>query len=341
MFGFGENTLGHLTSGGTVANLEALWVARNLHPEKAVAASAAAHYTHRRMAGVLNMPFIEIPVDVSGRMDLNAFLEQADNIGTLVVTLGTTGLGLVEPLHELLPLCRERGIRVHVDAAYGGFFRIVAASLKNPRPWLALKDADSIVVDPHKHGLQPYGCGCVLFRDATVGRFYKHDSPYTYFSSKELHLGEISLECSRAGAAAAAFWATLNVFPLSEDGLGKILKHCISAAQLFAQQLTTSGDFAVFTEPELDIVAYFPNRFKRTSDISGACRKIFKNGMEDAEKPIFVSLFTMESAQFTTRFPEIVSDSATVTVLRSVLMKPEQEFWVPELVARLQHHLLA
>jgi glutamate/tyrosine decarboxylase-like PLP-dependent enzyme len=341
MFGFGENTLGHLTSGGTVANLEALWVARNLHPEKAVAASAAAHYTHRRMAGVLNMPFIEIPVDASGKMDVNAFLEKTDNIGTLVVTLGTTGLGLVEPLHELLPLCRERGIRVHVDAAYGGFFRIVAASLKNPRPWLAMKDADSIVVDPHKHGLQPYGCGCVLFRDATVGRFYKHDSPYTYFSSKELHLGEISLECSRAGAAAAAFWATLNVFPLTEEGLGKILKHCISAAQLFAQQLANSGDFAVITEPELDIVAYFPNRFKRTSDISDACRKIFKNGMEDADKPIFVSLFTMESAQFTTRFPEIVSDSATVTVVRSVLMKPEQESWVPELVARLQHHLSA
>ena len=78
--------------------------------------------------------------------------------------------------------------------------------------------ADSIVIDPHKHGLQPYGCGCVLFRDPGVGRFYKHDSPYTYFTSKELHLGEISLECSRAGAAAVALWATQRLLPLKPGG---------------------------------------------------------------------------------------------------------------------------
>src|ERR1035438_83991 len=73
--------------------------------------------------------------------------------------------------------------------------------------------ADSLVVDPHKHGLQPYGCGCVLFRDPAVGRFYKHDSPFTYFTSKELHLGQISLECSRAGASAVALWATQRLLP--------------------------------------------------------------------------------------------------------------------------------
>ena len=74
------------------------------------------------------------------------------------------------------------------------------------------------MIDPHKHGLQPYGCGCVLFRDPAVGRFYKHDSPYTYFTSKQLHLGEISLECSRAGAAAVALWATQQLLPLAPDG---------------------------------------------------------------------------------------------------------------------------
>ena len=72
-----------------------------------------------------------------------------------------------------------------------------------------------MVVDPHKHGLQPYGCGAVLFRDPSVGRLYKHDSPYTYFTSDELHLGEISLECSRAGASAAALWLTLRSLDLA------------------------------------------------------------------------------------------------------------------------------
>ena len=68
-----------------------------------------------------------------------------------------------------------------------------------PAPFAAIARADSVVVDPHKHGLQPYGCGCVLFADPAVGRLYAHDSPYTYFTSGDLHLGEISLECSRAG----------------------------------------------------------------------------------------------------------------------------------------------
>ena len=61
-----------------------------------------------------------------------------------------------------------------------------------------LAQVDSIVIDPHKHGLQPYGCGCILFRDSTVGRLYKHDSPYTYFSSAELHLALIDLPVSLA-----------------------------------------------------------------------------------------------------------------------------------------------
>ena len=81
-----------------------------------------------------------------------------------------------------------------------------------------LSQTDSIVVDPHKHGLQPYGCGCILFKDPAVGALYKHDSPYTYFSSHELHLGEISLECSRPGASAVALWATQKLLPMVKGG---------------------------------------------------------------------------------------------------------------------------
>ncbi|MFN8450147.1 MAG: hypothetical protein U0521_16575 [Anaerolineae bacterium] len=79
-----------------------------------------------------------------------------------------------------------------------------------------LDQVDSLVVDP-QHGLQPYSCGCI-FRDPAVGALYKHDSPYTYFTSAELHLGEISLECSRAGASAVALWATQRLFPLERAG---------------------------------------------------------------------------------------------------------------------------
>src|SRR5882724_6392765 len=220
MFGWKE-FLGHLCGGGTMANLEALWIAGQLHPGKNILASDQAHYTHGRISGVLQLEFEAVPCDSRGRMDLDALEDRLkkNNVGTVVATLGTTATGSVDPLAEILALRERYGFRIHVDAAYGGYFTLasnLAAATK--RAFAKVGQADSIVIDPHKHGLQPYGCGCVLFRDPAVGKLYKHESPYTYFSSAELHLGEISMECSRPGAAAAALWATQKLLPLVPGG---------------------------------------------------------------------------------------------------------------------------
>jgi glutamate/tyrosine decarboxylase-like PLP-dependent enzyme len=198
MFGF-EQHLGHLTSSGTIANLEALFVARETHPGKGIAHSADAHYTHGRMSHVLGMESHAVPTTAEGTMDLDALasLLATGRIGTVVATTGTTGLGAVDPVDRIVPLCRSHGVRVHVDAAYGGFFRLIADDGVDgvaAAPFVAIAECDSVVIDPHKHGLQPYGCGAVLFRDPGVARHYLHDSPYTYFTSDEIHLGEISLE---------------------------------------------------------------------------------------------------------------------------------------------------
>ena len=67
-----DRFLGHLTGGGTMANLEALWVARELHPERPVVFTTAAHYTHKRMCGVLRMPYIELPATAEGKLDVRA-----------------------------------------------------------------------------------------------------------------------------------------------------------------------------------------------------------------------------------------------------------------------------
>lgn len=84
--------LGHLTGGGTMANLEALWVAGQLNPDRQIAASAQAHYTHSRISAVLGLPFTQIACDARGRMDMDALESQLaqGNIGTVVVTVGTT-----------------------------------------------------------------------------------------------------------------------------------------------------------------------------------------------------------------------------------------------------------
>src|SRR4051812_7337190 len=282
MFGFPAPSLGHLTSSGTIANLEALWVGRELGGG-AVVHSAGAHYTHARMCGVLGVESRAVGTDALGRIDLDAVEAECarGGVGTVVLTAGTTGLGAIDDIAGALALRERYGVRLHVDAAYGGFYALLG--LLGP-----VGSCDSVVVDPHKHGLQPYGCGAVLFADPAVGRLYKHDSPYTYFSSDELHLGEISLECSRAGAAAAALWLTLQVFPLDGDGFGAILRACRAAALGLADRLRDDDRLALVIEPELDIVCYHPRR-PSLSETDTASEAMLSAGMADADDPVYLS----------------------------------------------------
>src|SRR5215469_9854007 len=342
MFGFGTH-LGHLTSSGTIANLEALYVARELHPDRGVAFSEEAHYTHSRMCGLLGVAGTPVPADGLGRIDLDALdrLLAGGQIGTVVATAGTTGLGAIDPVDEVLAVARRHGVRVHVDAAYGGFFTLLAGSGGrtglDPLPWRAIAECDSVVVDPHKHGLQPYGCGAVLFGDPSVGRFYAHDSPYTYFTSSELHLGEISLECSRAGAAAAALWLTLRLLPLRLDGLGQVLAAGREAALDWTGLLGVSELLRSYQPAELDIVSYYPVTSPASlSEIDRASARILADGMNDPQRPVFISTLSVTADAFGRRHPEVTADRDQARILRSVLMKPESQTYVSWLHSRLE-----
>src|SRR5712691_2727565 len=277
MYGW-KNFLGHLCGGGTMANLEALWVAGQLHPGKTILASTQAHYTHQRIAVVLGLPFETIPCDRAGRMDVPALARRlaAGGVGTVVATMGTTATGAVDPLDAIVELRGRYDFRIHADAAYGGYFLLVTElAVETRKAFDRIAEAASVVIDPHKHGLQPYGCGCVLFRDPSVGRLYYHDSPYTYYTSTEMHLGEISLECSRPGAAAVALWATQRLFPLVPDGeFARGLASGRAAALALYERLRKDGRCVVGSAPELDILVWGP-RAKRISEASALTQRIF------------------------------------------------------------------
>ncbi|HEX3374419.1 MAG TPA: aminotransferase class V-fold PLP-dependent enzyme [Edaphobacter sp.] len=336
--------LGHLSSGGTFANLEALWVAGQLTCAEdgtpiAIAASDQAHYTHSRISGVLGLPFISVPSDDHGRIDLNILeaLLEADRIGTVVVTLGTTAIGSVDPLDQIVVLQQKYKFRIHVDAAYGGYFTLAANLAPETRAAFdAIPHADSIVIDPHKHGLQPYGCGCILFRDPAVGRLYKHDSPYTYFSSKDLHLGEISLECSRAGASAVALWATQQLLPyMRGSAFAQGLEAGHTAALKLHQHLKESPHFiAPAIPPQLDIV-FWAAREATPEASSVRAQRIFD---EAARLDLHLALAKLPARFFPQNSwknsPQI-DPQITVTCLRSVLMKPEHLLWLDQISQRL------
>ncbi len=327
MFGW-KNFLGHLCGGGTMANLEALWVAGQLHPGKKILASEQAHYTHGRISGVLQLPFETVPCDAQGRMDVNALAKRVERreVGTVVATMGTTATGSVDPLPEILALRAKHGFRIHADAAYGGYF-VLSGNLGEDagQAFARIGEADSIAIDPHKHGLQPYGCGCALFRDPEVGRLYKHDSPYTYFSSVELHLGEISLECSRPGAAAAALWATQRLLPLEKGGeFARGLESGRKAALALFEKLRADERFVTAFAPELDIVVFAP-KAASVSEASVLSRRIFE---EAAKHDLHLAVAELPIQFWEENLGAMKRDRKTITCLRSVLMKPEHFDWV-------------
>src|SRR6266436_4874021 len=330
MYGW-EKFLGHLCGGGTMANLEALWVAGQMRPGKKILASEQAHYTHGRISGVLQLPFETVSCDARGRMDANALakrLERGD-VGTVVTTMGTTGTGSVDPLPDILGLRDKHGFRIHADAAYGGYF-VLAENLEKSagRAFARIGEADSIVIDPHKHGLQPYGCGCVLFSDPEVSRLYKHDSPITYFSSSELHLGEISLECSRPGAAAAALWATQRLLPLKKGGeFARGLERGRKAALALFEKVHADKRFVTAFPPELDIVVFVP-RASSASEASVLSRKIFEAA---AKRNLHLAVAELPIRFWEGNLRAMKRDRETLTCLRSVLMKPEHLDWIPRL----------
>lgn len=332
MFGWSTH-LGHLCGGGTMANLEALWVAGQLHPRRLVVASEQAHYTHPRIAAVLQLPFEAIPCDEAARIDLTALeaVLQRSDVGTVIASLGTTAAGSVDDLSGLLDLQARYRFRLHADAAYGGYFTLVDnLSAETRASYDCLDQVDSIAIDPHKHGLQPYGCGCILFRDPNVGALYAHDSPYTYFTSAELHLGEISLECSRAGAAAVALWATQRLLPLVREGaFAQRLAKSRQAALLLATYVRKDPRWLLAFSPDLDIVVWAP-RAACVTEISRKSQAIFSAA---AEVGLHLAVATFPARLLKPAWPKVTWDADRVLCLRSCLMKPEHLDWVAQIWA--------
>jgi len=326
LFGW-DNFLGHLTGGGTMANMEALWISGKTKPDKKIVASEQAHYTHKRISDVLGLRFQSVPCDEKARLDipsLKQILNKGD-VGTVVATVGTTGTGSVDSLPEILELKEQYDFRLHADAAYGGYF-ILANNLHQDtqRVYNCLNKVDSIVIDPHKHGLQPYGCGCILYKNPNVGKFYKHDSPYTYFTSPELHLGEISLECSRPGASAVALWATQKLLPLvPNEEFAQGLSKARDAALALYEKIISDGRFKTIFPPELDILVWAPNG-DSASQISKRTEEIFHAAAEDN---LHLATFKYPSSLLKDKWTDVIFDQQDVTCLRSCLMKPEHYDW--------------
>ena len=161
---------------------------------------------------------------------------------------------------------------------------------------------------------------------------YRHDSPYTYFSSKELHLGEISLECSRAGAAAVALWATQKLLPLTPGGtFAEMLSGGRRAALDLYGRLSADNRFVCGAPPDLDIVVWAV-RARSVSAASDLAQKIFDAA---ARRDLHLALATLPVTLSPSGKQESSATPKMCAVCVQVLMKPEHEAWVDQIWSRL------
>lgn len=278
-----NHSLGAFCSGGTIANLTALWVARNnlLKPQGdfkgvaleglfnalkyygydglAILVSKRGHYSLKKAADVLGIGqenVIAIDTDDFNKIDCQKLADKCQELQTkkikilsIVGVAGTTETGNVDPLVEMAAIAKQYQCHFHVDAAWGG-----ATLFSNRyRSLLAgIEQADSVTIDAHKQMYVPMGAGVVLFKDPASVNAIEHHAEYILRKGAK-DLGSHTLEGSRSGMAMLVY-SSLHI--ISRPGYEMLINESIEKAQYFAELITQHDDFELITAPELCLLTY-------------------------------------------------------------------------------------
>jgi glutamate decarboxylase len=283
------STLGVMTTGGTIANLIAIWCARNQlayaplshrrkssafdisrhglsemarlkrHETLVLIGSELMHYSLDKAADLLGLGMnhiLKIPVDKNHRMRMDLLestiqtcREREYHIVALVGVAGTTDSGAIDPLPQMAAIAAREGIHFHVDAAWSGAMLFS----KTLMPLLkGIEQADSVTIDAHKQMYCPMGTGIVLMKDPLLASVIEKEAPYI-IREGAIDLGKRSLEGSRP-ATSLYVDAILNI--LGEEGLSLLLEHGVSLARQFCGLLQEAGEFEILVQPQTNIVLY-------------------------------------------------------------------------------------
>jgi len=278
-----EHSLGAFCSGGTVANITALWVARNkllkadgnfkgvaregLHramkhygyQDLAILVSERGHYSLNKSADVLGIGqdnVIAIPTDEHNKIDCDKLAEKCQQLAkqnikllAIVGVAGTTETGNIDPLDKMAVIAQQHDCHFHVDAAWGG-----ATLLSNKyRPLLkGIEQADSVTIDAHKQMYVPMGAGLVIFKDPASVSAIEHHAEYILRKGSK-DLGSHTLEGSRPGMAMLVY-ASLHI--ISRPGYEMLINQAIERAEYFAELINEHDDFELITRPELCLLTY-------------------------------------------------------------------------------------
>jgi glutamate decarboxylase len=280
-----NHALGAFCSGGTIANITALWVARNKALPSTVQfrgvdqeglAAGMMHYGYKKMGiisskrghyslsktvdllglGKQQMITIDCP---SQRLSAEKTLAvgkqyQADGnkILSIIGIAGTTETGHIDPLDELADVAKELGCHFHVDAAWGG---ATLFSQEHRGLLKGIERADSVTIDAHKQMYVPMGAGMVLFKNPNDSNAVRHHAQYILRAGSK-DLGATTLEGSRNGMAMMVY-ASLHIF--GRQGYELLINQSIEKAKKFARMIQSHPDFELITAPTLSLLTYRAN----------------------------------------------------------------------------------
>ncbi|MCF8211941.1 MAG: hypothetical protein K9K38_21430, partial [Rhodoferax sp.] len=285
---FGMNG-GHMTPGSTVANLTALWSARECAGVTEVIASEGAHLSIAKAAHILGLKYLSVPIDANGSMD-SAQLPADLSKSALVLTAGATSTGAIDPF-----VLAGRAAWTHVDAAWAGPLRLS----KYAHLLAGVESADSVAVSAHKWLFQPKESALVLFKDTLKSH------AAVSFGGAYLATPNIGVLGSH-GATATALLATLLAW--GREGIAQRIEHCIDLAQRLRDFVAADERLLLFSEPQTGIVVWRPkneNLFDpllqqlpvgSTSTTSIAGGKWFRNVAANPSADIDMLIATIQEA---------------------------------------------
>lgn len=245
---------GHIVSGGTEANILAMWAARNLSGKKRceIILSPSAHFSFNKIADLLGMRLVKARVNERFQVDARS-VEKAITPRTVAIVgiAGTTDLGVVDPIAELSEVALRHGLYLHVDAAFGGF---VLPFLKNlgfdaPDFDFRFPGVCSVTIDPHKMGLAPIPAGGILLREESMMKAISTSVSYLAGGAVE----QSTVLGTRSGASAVATWALLKY--LGWKGYSRVIKHCMALTGKLAEGVQSIDGLSLMVEPVMNMVA--------------------------------------------------------------------------------------
>jgi len=259
---------GYITTGGTEANIAALFVAKKINPgRREIIVPESAHYSIKRAADLMDLEIKWVKLDENFRADISD-LESKISEKTLAVvaTAGTSSMGVVDPIEAINSLCKD--IFFHVDAAFGGF--VLPFMENGPCIDFSLKNVDSITIDPHKMGMNLIPAGAILFRDNSYLERIKVSPPYLSFSTN-------TISGSRSGGAIASVWATINY--LGFEGYRKIVRDCLKNTEFLCNEIEKLDGVELVRKPDINVVGI------RIKDMEPVSAELIKRGWDIMPDP--------------------------------------------------------